>query len=69
MATYPTLTYNDGQQVRIVGHYDVPAAVECAIEFADPRRPDGRTFEAYDSAADVAACRMHFVVTEVTQLP
>lgn len=67
--TNPTLTYNDGQQVRIVGHYDDPAAVECVIESADPPRLDGRTFEASDPAADVAVCRMRFVVTEVTPLP
>lgn len=64
--TNPTLTYNDGQHVRIVGHYDDPSAVECVIESADPPGLDGRTFEANDSAADVAVCRMRFVVTEVT---
>jgi hypothetical protein len=67
--TNPTLTYNDGQHVRIVGHYDDQASVQCVIEFADPARLDGRTFEANDSAADVAVCRMRFVVTEVTPLP
>jgi hypothetical protein len=67
--TNPTLIYNDGQHVRIVGHYDDPAAVECVIEFADSSRLDGRTFEASDPAADVAMCRMRFVVIEVTTLP
>ncbi len=65
----PTLTYSDGQQVRIVGHYDDEAAADCAIEPADDTGPNGRTIEASDPAADVAVCRMRFVVTEVTPLP
>ena len=67
--TNPTLTSNDGQHVRIAGHYDDPAARGCVIEPADPPRLDGRTFEASDPTADVAVCRMRFVVTEVTPLP
>jgi hypothetical protein len=67
--TNPTLTCDDGQEVQIVGHYDDPAAVECVIEPADPPSLDGRTVEASDPAADVALCRMLFVVTEVTLLP
>jgi hypothetical protein len=67
--TNPTLTYDDGQLVRIVGHYDDPAATGCVIEPADAPREDGRVFETSDPAADVAVCRMRFVVTEVTMLP
>ena len=68
--TNPTLTFDDRQQVRIVGHYDDPAAMECVIE-PDPLEPDSvdRNWSADDPAADVAVCRMRFVVTEVTQLP
>jgi len=65
----PTLTYDDTQRVWIVGHYDDPVATECVIEPADPPREDGRMFVASDLAADVAECRMRFVVTEVTALP
>lgn len=67
--TNPTLTYDDNQRVRIVGHYDDPAASECVIEPTDPLRADGRVFEASDPAADRAVCRMRYVVTEVTLLP
>jgi hypothetical protein len=67
--TNPTLTYDDGQLVRIVGHYDDPAASECVIEPAEPPREDGRIFEASDPAADAAVCRMRYVVTEVAVLP
>jgi hypothetical protein len=68
--TNPTLTYEDGQQVRIVGHYDDPAATDCVIE-PDPNEPAlaDRNVSASDPAADVAVCRMRFVVTEVTPLP
>ena len=64
----PTLTYDDGQTVRIVGHYDDPAAQECVIEPADSPGTD-RKVSATDRKADVAVCRMRFVVTEVTTLP
>jgi hypothetical protein len=67
--TNPTLSYSDGQHVRIVGHYDDPAAVACVIEYADAPGLDARTVEAQDRAADVAVCRMRFVVTDVTVLP
>ena len=68
--TNPTLTYEDGQQIRIVGHYDDPAAMGCVIE-PDPTDPAfaDSTWSASDPAADVAVCRMRFVVTEVTRLP
>jgi hypothetical protein len=68
--TNPTLTYEDGQRVRIVGHYDDPAAMGCVIE-PDPSDPAfaAGDWSASDPAADVAVCRMRFVVTEVTQLP
>lgn len=68
--TNPTLTYDDGQQVRIVGHYDDPAAMGCVIE-PDPSDPAVAepTWSATDPAADVAVCRMRFVVTEVTTVP
>jgi hypothetical protein len=63
----PTLSYTDGQLVRIVGHYDDPAAAGCIIEPIG--LPEAPTYGASDPAADVAECRLRFVVTEVTTLP
>ena len=67
--TNPSLTYGDNQRVRIVGHYDDPAASACVIE-PDPNEPAfaDRNIAASDPAADVAVCRMRFVVSEVTPL-
>ena len=64
----PTLSYSDEQFVRIVGHYDDPAAAGCVIE-PDELDPGAPPFGASDPAADVAECRLRFVVTEVTPLP
>ena len=68
--TNPTLTFDDGQQVRIAGHYDDPAAMGCLIE-PDPSEPAfvDRNWSADDAAADVAVCRMRFVVMKVTPHP
>ena len=64
----PSLSYSDEQLVRIVGHYDDPAAAGCMIELV-VLDPDAPLFGASDAAADVAECRLRFVVTEVTALP
>ena len=64
----PTLSYSDGQLVRIVGHYDDAAAAGCIIEPVEVS-PGAPSFGASDPAADVAECRLRFVVTEVTALP
>lgn len=64
----PTLSYSDEQLVRIVGHYDDPAAAGCVIE-PDELDPNAPSYGASDPAADVAECRLRFVVTEVTPLP
>ena len=65
----PTLTFQDDQTVRIVGHYDDPAAAGCIIEPAEEPDAGSPGFAATDPAADVAVCRLRFVVTEVTALP
>jgi len=66
--TNPTLTYSDDQVVRIVGHYDDDAAAGCVIP--EPADIDASAMiRAGDPAADVAACRLRFVVTEVMTLP
>jgi hypothetical protein len=67
--TNPTLTFSDDQVVRIVGHYDDPAAAGCVIEPADEADPGSPGFEASDPAADVAVCRLRFVVTDVMLVP
>lgn len=67
--TNPSLSYSDGQHVRIVSHHDDPGAVECVIEHADPPRLGNRVVEAEDRVADVGVCRTRFVVTDVTVLP
>lgn len=67
--TNPTLTFGDDDIVRITGHYDDPAAADCVIEPADEPDPGEPLFAASDPAADVAVCRLRFVVTEVTLLP
>jgi hypothetical protein len=59
--TNPTVDLSAGQQVRIVGHFDDPAAATCVTE--------GDAVTASDAAADVARCRVRFVVTEVRVLP
>jgi hypothetical protein len=59
--TNPTLELNAGQRVRIVGHFDDPAAKTCVIE-AD-------TVTAADPAAGIARCRARFAVTEVDAIP
>ncbi len=64
----PTLSYSDEQLVRIVGHYDHPDAAGCIIEPVE-LVPGAPLFGASDAAADVAECRLRFVVTEVTALP
>jgi hypothetical protein len=71
--TNPTLTFSDDQIVRIVGHYDDAAAAGCVIEPAEPAEaldPGSPLYgAASDPAADVAVCRLRFVVTEVMVLP
>lgn len=67
--TNPTLTFSDDQVVRIVGHYDDAAAAGCVIEPADDLDPGSPGYAASDPAADVAVCRLRFVVTEVMALP
>jgi hypothetical protein len=59
--TNPTLELNAGQLVRIVGHFDDPAAETCVMQ-AD-------TVTAGDAAAAVARCRARFAVTGVEVLP
>lgn len=59
--TNPTLDLDAGQLVRIVGHFDDPAAATCVME------PDPLT--AGDAGADVARCRVRFAVSEVRVLP
>lgn len=66
----PTLELNEGQGVRIRGHFDDPAAMSCVMEYADEAEMDpGASLFARDAVADVAQCRLRFVVTEVTVLP
>lgn len=66
----PTLELSDGQAVRIRGHFDDTAAVGCVMEYdtAAEVEPSG-TITAWDVAADMAQCRMRFVVTGVTVVP
>ena len=64
----PTLSYSDEPLVRIVGHYDDPAAAGCIIEPVE-LSPGAPAFGATDPAADDAECRLRFVVTEVEALP
>ena len=66
--TNPTLELNHGQRVRIQGHFDDPAAMSCVAEYPDEADTTQST-SARDAAADVAQCRMRFVVTEVTLVP
>ena len=63
----PTLELNDGQGVRIRGHFDDPSATTCTMEYAGGAAiyPSASLY-AGDAAADVAQCRLRFVVTEVT---
>jgi hypothetical protein len=58
--TNPTVELDAGQLVRIVGHFDDPAAETCVME-AD-------TVTADDPAAAIARCRARFAVTEVDVL-
>ena len=68
--TNPTLELNEGQRVRIRGHFDDPAAMSCVMEYADEAdRDPSASLVARDSAADVAQCRLRFVVVEVTVIP
>lgn len=67
--TNPTLTFADEQVVRIVGHYDDAAAAGCVIEPAEDLDPGLPLSAASDPAADVAVCRLRFVVTKVMAIP
>jgi hypothetical protein len=66
----PTLELDAGQRVRIVGHFDDPASRTCTImpdEEANSEPNLGTS--AVDEAADVAQCRLRFVVTDVIVEP
>jgi hypothetical protein len=66
----PTLELHEGQAVRIRGHFDDPAALSCTMEYADEAEMDPvASLYARDAAADVAQCRLRFVVAEVTVVP
>lgn len=68
--TNPTLELSEGQGVRIRGHFDDLAARNCVMEYAGGAAFDpSASIAPWDAAADVALCRMRFVVTKVTVLP
>lgn len=64
--TNPTLELDAAQHVRITGHFDDPAAQGCSIS---PDDEPEIAMTARDAIADVAVCRMRFVVTEVVVDP
>lgn len=66
----PTLELDDGQRVRIQGHFDDPAAASCVMEAAtEAEMDDASLSSATDVAVDVARCRLRFVMTEATVVP
>jgi hypothetical protein len=65
----PTLEIGAGAPVRIVGHFDDDAAASCRIEAAhEADSPPALRLSAADQQADVALCRLRFVVTAVENL-
>jgi hypothetical protein len=67
--TNPTLEVSAGQAVRIRGHFDDAAATDCVMEGTDETAETAAYGAARDPIADVAQCRLRFVVTEVSVLP
>lgn len=65
--TNPTLDLDAGELVHIVGHVDDPAATTCLMQAEEESQVDAASrFAARDPAADIALCRLRFVVTDVT---
>lgn len=66
----PTLELDDGQGVRITGHFDDPAAAGCVIvDDIEAEVHLASRLNAGDDAADEATCRKRFVVTGVEATP
>jgi hypothetical protein len=65
----PTLDIGAGEPVRIEGHFDDASATTCRMEAAsEAEYPTATGFAPTDPGADVAQCRLRFVVTEVENL-
>jgi hypothetical protein len=64
----PTLEMGAGEPVRIEGHFDDRAATTCRLVAIEEESPSATGLAQPDPRAEIARCRLRFVVTDVENL-